>query len=170
MQRRSGRWGVFDSRRKRGHERAILSNSICFLRHTPEADYGVCDVDPKVSRPGIPSFLVYTSTGRALGNFGHIFHVDLGRVNCLIWRRTRWNLRGRGAQDLRTRGEDDFSNYSTANTNYSINSTGSTMTWLSSSASGVSFRVLSGEHGARKNGLKRPCEGLILANPRFEQH
>ena len=70
-----------------------------FSRRTSEADYGICGIDPNVSRPGIPSLLIYTSTGRILSDFIHIFHRDLGREKCLIWRRNRWNLRDRVVQD-----------------------------------------------------------------------
>ena len=33
-----------------------------FLRHTSEADYGVCNIDPEVLHLGIPSLLVHTPT------------------------------------------------------------------------------------------------------------
>ena len=85
--------------RKRGRFCPYLFD---FLRHTSRADYGVCDIDPNVSRPGMPSLLVYTRTGRVLGDFVYTFHRDLDRENCLIRQRNRWNLRGRGTQDLRT--------------------------------------------------------------------
>ena len=69
-------------------------------------------IDPKVSRPGIPSLLVYTSTGRVLGDFVHIFRRDLCREkilpNLAAQSLERAVTRGRGAQDLRSRGEDDF--------------------------------------------------------------
>ena len=48
----------------------------------------------------MPPLLVYTSTGRILGDFIHIFHGDLGREIGLIWRRNRWDVCGRGAQYL----------------------------------------------------------------------
>ena len=52
---------------------------------TYEADYGICGIVPKVSRPGLPSLLVYPSSGRILGDFIDIFRRDRGRENCLLF-------------------------------------------------------------------------------------
>ena len=41
------------------------------------------------------------------------------------------------------------------------------MTSLSSSARGVPFAVVSGEHGACEECRIRPCEGMIQAKPHF---
>ena len=95
-----------------------MSIFLCFLRHTCEAEYGVCGIDPKVSCSEIPSLLVYTSTGRVLGDFVNIFHRDLCREKILPnLARNRSSGRGRGTQDLRSHGEDDFSHYSTTTAN-----------------------------------------------------
>ena len=52
------------------------------MRHTSEADYGVCSIDPEVLYLGIPSLLVYTPTGGTLGDFVHALIVDFRRENC----------------------------------------------------------------------------------------
>ena len=52
------------------------------MRHTSEADCGVCNIDPEVLRLGIPSLLVYTPTGGALGDFVHALIMDFCRENC----------------------------------------------------------------------------------------
>ena len=97
IQRRSAAW--FASRRKRRQEeRGSFCPFLWFSRHTSEADYVICGIDPKASRPEIPSLLVYTR--EVLRDYVRIFHRDLSCAKILIWRRNRWNLRGRGAQDL----------------------------------------------------------------------
>ena len=66
---------------------AFLYTFLWFLRHTSEADYAVCRIDPDISRPWKPSLHIYTGTGRVLGDFVHAFHRDLGREDCLNRRR-----------------------------------------------------------------------------------
>ena len=52
------------------------------MRHTSEADCGVCNIDPDVPYLGITSLLVYTPTGGALGDFVHALIMDFCRENC----------------------------------------------------------------------------------------
>ena len=50
------------------------------MRHTSEADCGVCGIDLELLHLGIPSLLVYTPTGGALGVYALI--MDFSRENC----------------------------------------------------------------------------------------
>ena len=88
----------------------FLYTFLRFLEHTSEADCGAFWVDPDVSRPGIPSLLVYTSTGRVLGDSVHVFHRDLGREDCLnrgrnCLDRGRWLFQAAKNQIYPTLGE-----------------------------------------------------------------
>ena len=61
---------------------AFLNTFLPFLRHTFEADCGVCNIDPEVLHLGTPSLLVYKPTGGVLGDFVYALIMYFCRENC----------------------------------------------------------------------------------------
>ena len=54
------------------------------MRHTFEADCGICNIDPEVLHLGIPSLIVYTSAGGALRDFVYAFIINVCSENCSV--------------------------------------------------------------------------------------
>ena len=134
-----------------------------FGAHTSEADCGAFCIDPDTSRPGIPSLivLVYTSTRRVVDDFVHVLHHDLGREDCLNRRRNYLDRRRQLLPATKNQSYPTLGGPSTIElaSRFHHDLIEFLSVWC------VIWRFLCGARCLSK----RPCEGLILTQPRVLQ-